>query len=126
MLMIDHVAIPSRDPERAARLLAGLLGAELGRDGAEDEFPCLRLDERVQLLFTLAETDPPAPHHLAFRTSQAVFEAARSGLTAAGIAFGNDPEDLGNGLSSDPLGGHGRIYFQTEDGHLFEICTGVG
>ena len=62
-------------------------------------------------------------HHLAFRASEPIFTAAQARLAAAAIPFGNDPDDLTNGLSSDPLGGHGRIYFQTPDGHLFEICT---
>ncbi|HET9626636.1 MAG TPA: VOC family protein [Kofleriaceae bacterium] len=125
MLTIDHVAIPSRDPEAAARFFADLLDVPIGRDGADDEFPCVRLDARVHLLFTVAASEPPPAHHLALRASVEIFEAARARLVAAAIPFGNDPEGDGarNGQTEDFLGGHGRLYFHTADGHLFEICA---
>jgi hypothetical protein len=44
-------------------------------------------------------------------------------LRAAGIAFGNDPEDPANGQTADPFGGHGRLYFADPNGHFFEVIA---
>jgi len=35
----------------------------------------------------------------------------------------NHPEDPENGQLSDPLGGLGRVYFSTPEGHLFEVAA---
>lgn len=118
---LNHVAIPARDAEAVARFLGDLLGVTVGRDGAEDEFPCLRLSGGVQILFQQA--DVVHPHHVAFQVSHAEFEDVVAKLRAARVAFGNDPEAPTNGLVTDPLGGAGRVYFVVPDGHLFEVCA---
>ena len=122
MLTVDHIAIPSRDPEASARFLADIFGRTIERDGVDDEFPCLRHDAAVQLLF-VASASSPEPHHMAFRSSPDAFAAIVGRLEASAIPFGNDPEDPANGERSDPLGGAGRVYFVDPDGHLFEICA---
>lgn len=113
---IDHVAVPARDPERSARLLAEILGVVVTRDGPDDEFACV-----ARLMFTAAQKFEP--HHVAFRSDERAFHAIVERLRALGIAFGNDPEDPRNMQVSDPLGGSGRVYFADPDGHLFEVCA---
>jgi catechol 2,3-dioxygenase-like lactoylglutathione lyase family enzyme len=120
-VVFDHVAVPSRDPEASARFLGQILGAAIERDGPEDEFVCLRLADRVQILFSPA-TDV-ARHHMAFRVMPDEFDAVVQRLRAAAIPIGNDPEAPTNGQTSDPLGGRGRVYFSDPDGHLFEVCA---
>jgi catechol 2,3-dioxygenase-like lactoylglutathione lyase family enzyme len=119
MLAFDHLSIPSSDPEAGARWLGGILGVAVERDGQADEFACLRLDARVQLLFT---HDPsPVPLHFALRASPDVLAAIITRLVH--VPHGNDPDHPDNGETSDPLGGAGRVYFRGPDGHLFEICA---
>jgi hypothetical protein len=67
-------------------------------------------------------TEPSVPsHHVAFGVSEADFTAIVDRLRQRGIAFGNDPEDSANGATTDPLGGKGRVYFPSPDGHFLEI-----
>lgn len=120
-VVLDHVAISSRDPERSAQFLGAILGAAIERDGPEDEFVCLRLADRVQILFSPAAVI--APQHMAFRVMGDEFELVLARLRAARLPFGNDPEAPTNGEISDPLGGRGRVYFSDPDGHLFEVCA---
>jgi catechol 2,3-dioxygenase-like lactoylglutathione lyase family enzyme len=120
-VVFDHVAVPSRDPEASARFLGQILGAAIERDGPEDEFVCLRLADHVQILFSPATE--VARHHMAFRVTPGEFDAVVQRLRAKGLPVGNDPEAPSNGQTSDPLGGHGRVYFTDPDGHLFEVCA---
>jgi catechol 2,3-dioxygenase-like lactoylglutathione lyase family enzyme len=121
-IWIDHVAVPVRSPEDAARFLGGLLGLEAVPDGPDGEFRSLRLERGTALLFTPGEA-PISSHHLALRVERAAFDDVVLRLRAAAVAFGNDPEDRTNGIWEDPLGGHGRVYFVDPDGHFFEVCA---
>ena len=62
-----------------------------------------------------------APLHVALRLDEGAFERAVARLNAHGVPFGNDPEDTRNGRTDDPLGGLGRLYFVSPDGHLLEL-----
>lgn len=105
----DHIALPSRDDEASARFLGSVLGLPVARDGAEDEIPCVRVAEGRQVLFQRAETF--TSHHAAFRVSPDEFVEVVERLRSMTVPFGNDPDAPTNGLVSDPLGGHGRVYF---------------
>jgi catechol 2,3-dioxygenase-like lactoylglutathione lyase family enzyme len=123
MIALDHVGIPARDPAASARFLSEILGlAPAKPDGPEGEMYCLPIAESGALLFCPADT--VAGHHVAFRVDTVTFAAVVSRLRAKGIAFGNDPEDRGNMQTADPFGGgHGRVYFQDPNGHLFEVVA---
>jgi catechol 2,3-dioxygenase-like lactoylglutathione lyase family enzyme len=116
---IDHVALPARDAEAAARHLARVLGVEdptpAGPDG--DIFSVSLAGCGV--LFAEAQEVPG--HHLAFRVAEGDFSALVERLVADGVTFGNDPEEPSNGETGDHLGGRGRIYFLSPDGDLFEV-----
>jgi catechol 2,3-dioxygenase-like lactoylglutathione lyase family enzyme len=122
---IDHLALPTRDPEAAGRFLAEVLG--LGPpvpDRPDGDMFNLGLGPGgPAVLFVAAET--VSPQHIAFRVGRAELDAAVALLTERGIRFGNDPDDTGNGETSDPLGGAGRVYFVDPDGHLFELTSGA-
>ena len=117
MIAFDHLQVPCSDPEATARWLGEILGVTVERDGADGEFACLRLDARVQLLFT---ADPaPAPLHFALRASPSELATIVGRLDV----YGNDPDHPDNRETSDPLGGAGRVYFVGPDRHLFEVCA---
>jgi catechol 2,3-dioxygenase-like lactoylglutathione lyase family enzyme len=118
---IDHVAIPSRDPESAAQFLADLLGLEVTPEGPDGELRSVPLDGKATLLFASAPMPVPA-QHVALRVGADDFDDVVLRLRARNIPFGNDPEDVTNARWEDPLGGRGRVYFVHPDGHLFEVC----
>lgn len=121
-ITIDHVAIPVRDPETSARFLSNLLGLPpASTTGPEGEMRLLPVGEAGALLFTPAET--VSGQHLAFRVDEPAFSGVVDRLRATGVAFGNDPEEPGNGLTADPFGGRGRIYFLDPDGHFYEVVA---
>ena len=121
LVSFDHIAVPVRDEDASARFLGTVLGLPVERDGAEDEFFCLRFTAGQQVLFQRAERFDT--HHAAFRVDASEFGEVVGRLRAASIPFGNDPDAPSNGLVSDPLGGHCRVYFVDPNGHIFEVCA---
>lgn len=120
-IIIDHVAIPTLDPARAARWLGELLDLPVVVDGPDGEFQTLRLEQDASLFF--APATQVTPVHLALRVPRGELEAIIARLKARAIPFGNDPEEPANGRHDDPIGGLGRLYFTTPDGHLLEVCA---
>jgi catechol 2,3-dioxygenase-like lactoylglutathione lyase family enzyme len=119
---IDHVAVPAHDPERAAAFLARALGVVgVVPDGPDGDMFAVPL-AAGRVLF-VGSPDPPG-HHIAFRVGEDDVAAVVARLRADGVAFGNDPEHPDNGEAWDPLGGAGRVYFASPDGHLFEVAAG--
>ena len=122
MITLDHIGISARDAEASARFLSEILGLESARpEGPQGEMFCLTIGESVSLLFS--SVDPAPIQHIAFRVDEATFTAVVDRLRSKGSVFGNDPEDLANMQTSDPLGGNGRVYFFDPNGHLFEVVS---
>ena len=123
MITLDHVGVPVRNTAAAASFLAEILGlAPATPEGPEGEMACLAIGESGVLLFCPAES--VAGQHIAFRVDPITFAGVVNRLRAKGVAFGNDPEDLTNGQTTDPHGGgQGRVYFLDPDGHLFEVVA---
>ena len=124
---IDHVGVTATDPEAAGLFLAQILGeGDLVPDGPPDDDSgdmfSLLLDGWSLAFVRVPE---PAPIHLAIRVAPEGFAAAVERLRAAGIAYGNDPEDPANGRTDDFLGGPGRAYFKDPDGNLYELVVVV-
>jgi catechol 2,3-dioxygenase-like lactoylglutathione lyase family enzyme len=118
---IDHVALPARDAEASARHLADVLGVgDPRRDGPDGDMFIVPL-EGCSVLFV--ETPEVPGHHVAFRVAETDFSAVVERLATRGVDFGNDPEEPNNGETGDHLGGTGRVYFISPDGHLFEVTV---
>jgi catechol 2,3-dioxygenase-like lactoylglutathione lyase family enzyme len=121
MIEIDHIALAAHDPSASARFLADLLGLEPPAvDGPDGDMYRVELGSAF-LLF--ARADAVAAQHMAFRVDARAFREVVARLASHAVPFGNDPEDLDNGLASDPLGGSGRVYFVDPNGHLFEVTA---
>lgn len=120
MIAIDHVGIPARDARASAHRLAEILGARAPTpDGADDDMFRVDLTGGSFVLFNPASRIDVA--HVAFRVAEPSFAGIVERLRGLGMTFGNDPEEPWNGLTDDPLGGNGRVYFLDPDGHLFEV-----
>jgi catechol 2,3-dioxygenase-like lactoylglutathione lyase family enzyme len=120
MIQIDHIGITAHDALASARLLAEILGAmEPAVEGADGDMYRVDLAHGTFLVFSSSDT--VSFEHIAFRVEPAHFADIVTRLRARGLAFGNDPEEPGNGRTVDPLGGAGRVYFVDNNGHLFEI-----
>ncbi len=123
MITLDHIGVPVRDAAASARFLSEILGlAPATPAGPEGEMCSLSIGESGVLLF--CPTDSVAAQHIAFRVDSVTFAAVVNRLREKRVAFGNDPENLGNGQTADPHGGgHGRVYFLDPNGHLFEVVA---
>src|SRR5262245_8323170 len=122
MITLDHIGIAARDAEASARFLSEILRLELARpEGPDSEMYCLTIADSVSLLFS--PTDAVATQHVAFRADEATFTAVVDRLRVKGLAYGNDPEDITNMQTSDPLSGRERVYFFDPNGHLFEVVS---
>ncbi|MDC0710860.1 VOC family protein [Stigmatella sp. ncwal1] len=121
MIHLDHVALPAREPERAARFLARVLGTQVAADDSESAFFNVSLGADTTLVYV--PVGEVASHHLALRVDGATFDAAVAMLHATSTVFGNDPETPDNGQITDPRGGRGRIYFSDPEGHFFELIV---
>jgi catechol 2,3-dioxygenase-like lactoylglutathione lyase family enzyme len=118
---IDHLAIPARRAETAAHELAALLGVSgVEPDGPDDDMFRVDLDGSA---IQFADADEVPAHHVAFRVDEDDFAAVVERLRNGGVAFGNEPADPANGRTEDFLGGAGRVYFVSGDGHLFEVTA---
>jgi len=120
MIQIDHIGIPAFDARSSAHRLAEILGCPEPRvDGADDDMYRVDVGSGTFVLFNPARQVDVL--HMAFRVDRERFGAIVARLQSARIAFGNEPDDPGSGKTEDPLGGHGRVYFLDENGHLFEV-----
>lgn len=118
-IAIDHVGIPAADPRAAALFLRGILGAgQITPEGPDDEMANLSIGDGALTYFELPGHEP---HHVAFRVTQPVLDAAIDRLRGQGLPFGNDPDNPSNEQTADPLGSLARIYFHDPDGHLLEL-----
>lgn len=121
-VVIDHLGLPAADAESAARWFGDILGlAAPVPDGPDGDMFSVRLGGGSSVLFV---TEPDVVgHHVAFGVGQSDFLSVVERLRQRGISFGNDPEDPANGATDDPLGGLGRVYFRSPDGHFLEVTV---
>ena len=120
MIELDHIGLAARHALASARALAEILGvAEPTPDGADGDMYRVDLEHGAALVFSTSAT--VAAEHIAFRVDAHRFTEVVTRLQARGLPFGNDPEDPRNGMTDDPLGGAGRVYFVDASGHLFEV-----
>jgi catechol 2,3-dioxygenase-like lactoylglutathione lyase family enzyme len=126
MIEIDHMGIAARNAKTSAQALADILGAPQPiPEGADDDMYRVDLGHGASLLFVTSET--VGSEHVAFRVDPDRFAEVVTRLRERRVEFGNDHDDTRNGVTSDPLGGAGRVYFLDENRHLFEVmCPGPG
>lgn len=122
MISIDHIGVAARDTRSSAYFLAGILGMDEPKaDGADGDMYRIDFGHGSFVLFNPAETIDLA--HVAFRVDKAQFDAIAERLRSRSIPFGNRHDDVKNGQTDDfEMGGEGRLYFEDQNGHLFEVA----
>jgi hypothetical protein len=121
MLYFDHILVTSENPELTATTLSEILGASPPTpEGRDNDMFRVDLEQGSFILFS--ETSGEIQFcHFALRVDAKKFSDVISNLKRKNIPFGNDHDGVPNGLTTDPLGGQGRIYWKDNDGHLMEV-----
>ncbi len=89
-------------------------------DGLAGHFAPVQVNESLTLDFDDArEFDN---HHLAFKVSDAEFDAIFGRVQAEGIPYGSGPFSLDDMQTNTRSGGRG-VYFRDPNGHILELLT---
>lgn len=121
-LRLEHLLVPARDQDAAARFLADLLGLEVTGESsgsADAHFAVVRVGDITIDYATMDEFDP---HHYAFATDDETFDAVLSRVREAGLEYSADPLHQRTGTLNDNNGGRG-FYVHDPDGHNLEFLT---
>jgi catechol 2,3-dioxygenase-like lactoylglutathione lyase family enzyme len=116
---LNHLIVPARDKEEAARFYERMFGFEY--EGPMGHFAPIRIPgQSLTLDFDTWESFEP--QHYAFKVSEAEFDAIFGRIVEAGLVYGSEPFDSENGKINRWNGGRG-VYFRDPSGHLLELLT---
>jgi catechol 2,3-dioxygenase-like lactoylglutathione lyase family enzyme len=116
---LNHTIVPARDPQAAARFLAGVLGVPV--DPPVAHFTPVTLSNQVTLDYD--QSDDFQAHHYAFLLGDEEFDAAFGRIQEQGITYYADPGCQQAGQIYRSGGGRRGTYFRDPGGHLMEILT---
>lgn len=120
VIHLDHVTIPTRDKNVAARLLSELFGVPWAVSGA-GPFAPVYVNEELTLDFD--ETDEPFPVlHYAFRVDEETFSAILGRIEGAGLSYRSNVHGPVDRQVNTEHGGR-IVYWNDPDGHQWEILT---
>lgn len=119
-IQLDHIMIPSRNRELAAKQLAEILGVEWG-PARIGPFTAVYVSNDLTIDFDEWEHDFPKGHYC-FRVGDAEFEAILGRLRAAGVAFRSTPHGPEDGKVNTSLGSK-ILYWDQPGGHVWELLT---
>ena len=127
-LTLDHVVVPSRDRNEAARFFAEIF--DLAVSEQDGFFVPVRADTLTLLFDSHAEMverlgDPGielAPQHYAFVTTDTEFDAIFDRIRSLNVEFGSGPFSVNDGKTNNRFGGRG-VYFRDPSGHILEVMT---
>jgi len=117
-IQLDHLIVPSRDPIASARSLADLL--DVPWQESQGPFTPVYVNDALTLDF--ADRTQAESHHYCFRVSDDEFDAIFGRIKAAGIGYRSRPHGEDDMQINTRLGGR-NLYWQDDDGHLWEILT---
>lgn len=117
---LDHILVPAKDRNAAAKLLAELLGAPWSKTGVGPFSPVFVNDG-----LTLDFDEWPAPIpliHFAFRVGEAEFDAILARINAANIPYRSNVHGPVDHKVDTAHGGR-IVYWNEPDGHQWEMLT---
>jgi len=119
-VQLDHILIPVKDRQAAAKLLAFILGVPWG-ESSFGPFTAVYVNDGLTLDFD--ETDAAFPvHHYCFRVAEGDFDAILSRIESAGIAYRSSPHGPVDGRVDTAHGGK-IVYWSAPGGHYWEALT---
>ncbi len=115
----NHTIVLSRDREKSAQFLAGILGLEVGEPTGM--FLPVTTANGVTLDFAAVDIDIPVQHY-AFLVSEEEFDAVLARLVDAGVPIQADPHGQHPRRINRNDGGRG-VYVRDPAGHGLEAIT---
>jgi catechol 2,3-dioxygenase-like lactoylglutathione lyase family enzyme len=119
MIVLNHTIVPVGDRHRGARLLAGLLGLEVG--AAAGPFTPVQVNDDLTLDFD--DRSGARPGHYAFLVDDGVFDAALAFAAQSDLPWGSAPRLVDHQINH--LGGGRGVYVLDPDGIAYEFFTAV-
>lgn len=121
--ILDHLMLPARDRRAAAERLAAILGVPWASQAAVGPFSAVYVSDDLTLDFDEVEAGTAVPvQHVAFRVSEAGFDALLARLQALGVAWRSLPHGPDDGRINTSVGGR-IVYWREPDGHVWEALT---
>ncbi|MFN3230998.1 MAG: VOC family protein [Alphaproteobacteria bacterium] len=122
---LDHTIVSVRDVAQSVDFYVTVLGLEdAGRVGP---FAVIQVNPALTLDLQQSHTPDPPIQHYAFAMDRERFNTVFARLKSAGVAYSDDPHDLGNmkgpGRSIGARGMADSVYFADPNGHILEIRT---
>lgn len=117
-IRLDHLIVPSRDRQAAARFLAELL--DVPWVASQGPFTAVYVNETLTLDF--ADREQFESHHYCFHVGPQEFEAILGRLRAGAIPYRSRPHGEDDLTINTRLGGQ-NLYWRDADGHNWEILT---
>jgi catechol 2,3-dioxygenase-like lactoylglutathione lyase family enzyme len=117
---LDHIMVPSRDKDAAARQLAALLGVRWG-PAKVGPFAAVYVSAGLTIDFDQWETEFPGGHYC-FRVDDATFDDVLRRLQGSGVPYRSEPLGAADYAVNTALGGR-IVYWSEPDGHVWELLT---
>jgi catechol 2,3-dioxygenase-like lactoylglutathione lyase family enzyme len=118
-IVLNHTIVPVGDRQRGARLLAELLGLEVGAPAG----PFVPVKINDDLTFDFDDRLGARPGHYAFLVDDGVFDRALALARESGLAWGSAPRLVDEQINH--LGGGRGVYIRDPDGIAYEFFTAV-
>ncbi len=117
---LDHLMIPSRDRNAAARQLAHVLGVDWGPANV-GPFTAVYVSSDLTIDFDEWEETFPKGHYC-FRVQDKDFDAILERIRESGIAYRSLPHGPDDHQVNTGQGGR-IVYWNEPDGHVWELLT---
>ena len=120
---LDHIILAVNDRARSLKFYTEIVGLEHDREGDREPFSMLRVTPGF--VIQLSDWGTKGGEHLAFAMSKPEFDDAFARVKAAGLAYGDGYNAVGNmkgpGDEAAARGMGKSVYFFDPDEHLVEI-----
>lgn len=118
-VVLNHTIVPVNDKQRGARLLAALLGVEVGPQTG----PFIPVQINDDLTFDFDDRTGGHPGHYAFLVDDGTFDATLAAAQSAGLEWGSAPRQTDYQINH--LGGGRGVYVRDPDGIAYEFFTAI-
>jgi catechol 2,3-dioxygenase-like lactoylglutathione lyase family enzyme len=121
-IRVEHLLLPSHDPERSAQFLADLLDLEVSGESSGSPAGYFSVVRVGDITIDYGDMPQVSPHHVAFAVDDDTFDAILRRVRSAGLEYSADPMHQRRGELNGNDGGRG-FYVHDPDGHNLEFLT---